>query len=48
LAFPLMAGLLLSAILAERNSSTIRWMAAIYFIPRTIPLVVAGIIWGWI
>jgi raffinose/stachyose/melibiose transport system permease protein len=48
LAFPLMVGLLLSAILAERKSSTIRWMAAIYFIPRTIPLVVAGIIWGWI
>ena len=48
LAFPLMAGLLLSAILAERKTSTIRWLGAIYFIPRTIPLVVAGIIWGWI
>ncbi|QQA41468.1 carbohydrate ABC transporter permease [Pelagovum pacificum] len=48
LAFPLMAGLLLSALLAERGSRTVRTLAAIYFIPRTIPLVVAGIIWGWI
>lgn len=48
LAFPLMAGLLLSAILAEREPRTVRTLAAIYFIPRTIPLVVAGIIWGWI
>jgi len=48
LAFPLMAGLLLSAILAERKTSIIQWLGAIYFIPRTIPLVVAGIIWGWI
>lgn len=48
LAFPLMAGLLLAAILAERSSATVRWLGAIYFIPRTIPLVVAGIIWGWI
>ena len=48
LAFPLMAGLLLAAILAERSNNTRRWLGAIYFIPRTIPLVVAGIIWGWI
>ncbi|MEZ5778854.1 MAG: sugar ABC transporter permease [Paracoccaceae bacterium] len=48
LAFPLTAGLILSAILAERNRHVIRWLSAIYFIPRTIPLVVAGIIWGWI
>jgi raffinose/stachyose/melibiose transport system permease protein len=48
LAFPLFAGLLLAAILAERGSQTVRWLGAIYFIPRTIPLVVAGIIWGWI
>lgn len=48
LAFPLMAGLLLSALLAERRPLTVRTLAAIYFIPRTIPLVVAGIIWGWI
>ncbi|MBM1220197.1 sugar ABC transporter permease [Ponticoccus sp. SC2-23] len=48
LAFPLLAGLLLSAILAERRPNTVRALAAIYFIPRTIPLVVAGIIWGWI
>jgi len=48
LAFPLTAGLLLSAILAERRPNTVRVLAAVYFIPRTIPLVVAGIIWGWI
>ena len=48
LAFPLLAGLLLAAILAERSPRTIQVMSAIYFIPRTIPLVVAGIIWGWI
>lgn len=48
LAFPLLAGLLLAAILAERSARTIRWLGAIYFLPRTIPLVVAGIIWGWI
>ena len=48
LAFPLLAGLLLAAILAERGARTVRWLGAIYFIPRTIPLVVAGIIWGWI
>jgi ABC-type sugar transport system permease subunit len=48
LAFPLMAGLLLAAILADRSPRTIQVMSAIYFIPRTIPLVVAGIIWGWI
>jgi ABC-type sugar transport system permease subunit len=48
LAFPLLAGLLIAAILAERSPRTIQVMSAIYFIPRTIPLVVAGIIWGWI
>lgn len=48
LAFPLLAGLLLASILAERGPRTIQIMSAIYFIPRTIPLVVAGIIWGWI
>ena len=48
LAFPLMLGLLLAAILAERSPRTVQLMSAIYFIPRTIPLVVAGIIWGWI
>lgn len=48
LAFPLLAGLLLAAILAERNQRTVQWLGAIFFIPRTIPLVVAGIIWGWI
>jgi raffinose/stachyose/melibiose transport system permease protein len=48
LAFPLMLGLLLAAILADRSPRTVQLMSAIYFIPRTIPLVVAGIIWGWI
>lgn len=48
LAFPLLAGLLLAAILADRTPRTIQIVSAIYFIPRTIPLVVAGIIWGWI
>lgn len=48
LAFPLLAGLVIAAILAERNAQVVRWLAAVYFIPRTIPLVVAGIIWGWI
>ncbi|WP_189427453.1 carbohydrate ABC transporter permease [Devosia pacifica] len=48
LAFPLIAGLVLAAILAERNQRLVQWLGAIYFIPRTIPLVVAGIIWGWI
>ena len=48
LAFPLMLGLVLAAILAERKPRIIQLMSAIYFIPRTIPLVVAGIIWGWI
>jgi raffinose/stachyose/melibiose transport system permease protein len=48
LAFPLIAGLLLSAILAELPPRAVRILGAIYFLPRTIPLVVAGIIWGWI
>lgn len=48
LAFPLFAGLLLAAILADHGAIIVRWLGAIYFIPRTIPLVVAGIIWGWI
>ena len=48
LAFPLTLGLVLAAILAERSPRTVQLMSAIFFIPRTIPLVVAGIIWGWI
>jgi raffinose/stachyose/melibiose transport system permease protein len=48
LAFPLLAGLLLAAILAERKPWVVRSMSAVFFLPRTIPLVVAGIIWGWI
>ena len=42
LAFPLLAGLLLAAILADRSPRTIQVMSAIYFIPRTIPLVEIG------
>ena len=48
LTFPLLVGLVLSAILAELPPGAIRAFSAIYFIPRTIPFVVAGIIWGWI
>jgi raffinose/stachyose/melibiose transport system permease protein len=48
LLFPITIGLLLAAILAEAGPNTRRILSAIYFIPRTIPLVVAGIIWGWI
>lgn len=48
LAFPLGIGLFLAAILAEARPLVRRTFGAIFFIPRTIPLVVAGIIWGWI
>lgn len=48
LVFPLFVGLVLAAILAERSARTIVIVSAIYFIPRTIPFVVSGIIWGWI
>ncbi len=48
LAFPLFAGLLLAAILAELPQRAVQIFGAIYFLPRTVPLVVAGIIWGWI
>lgn len=48
LAFPLTVGLILAALLAEASPFSVRVLSAIYFLPRTIPLVVAGIIWGWI
>lgn len=48
LAFPLIAGLLIAAILAELPPRAVQILGAIYFLPRTVPLVVAGIIWGWI
>lgn len=48
LCFPLLIGLVLASILAERSPRLVKVMSAIYFLPRTIPLVVAGIIWGWI
>ncbi|WP_134653339.1 carbohydrate ABC transporter permease, partial [Shinella sumterensis] len=48
LCFPLLIGLILASILAERSPRLVKVMSAVYFLPRTIPLVVAGIIWGWI
>lgn len=48
LAFPLLAGLVIAAILAELPPRVVQTLGAIYFLPRTVPLVVAGIIWGWI
>jgi raffinose/stachyose/melibiose transport system permease protein len=48
LIFPLTVGLLIASILAEQSSRTVRVLSALYFLPRTIPMVVAGIIWGWI
>jgi raffinose/stachyose/melibiose transport system permease protein len=48
LTFPLAIGLTLAAILAETGPNTRRVFSAIFFLPRTIPLVVSGIIWGWI
>lgn len=48
LSFPLGIGLFLAAVLAETGPNLRRALGAIYFIPRTIPLVVSGIIWGWI
>lgn len=48
LTFPLAIGLMLAAILAETGPNTRRVFSAIFFLPRTIPLVVSGIIWGWI
>lgn len=43
LAFPLIAGLLIAAILAELPPRAVQALGAIYFLPRTVPLVVAGI-----
>lgn len=48
LAFPLLAGLLLASILAEQNPRMVRVLSVLFFLPRTIPLVVVGIIWLWI
>ncbi len=48
LAFPLMAGLFLASILAEQGPRTVRLLSVLFFLPRTIPLVVVGIIWLWI
>ena len=48
LVFPLGVGLLLAAILADARPNVRRTFGAVFFLPRTIPLVVAGIIWGWI
>jgi raffinose/stachyose/melibiose transport system permease protein len=48
LVFPLTIGLVLAAILAESGKAARRAFSAIFFLPRMIPLVVSGIIWGWI
>jgi len=45
LAFPLVAGLILAAILIGTKGRLV--ISAIYFIPVTIPYVVSGIIWTW-
>ncbi len=46
IAFPLVAGFLL-AVLLSRSRSRVA-LSTIYFLPATVPLVVSGIIWGWI
>jgi raffinose/stachyose/melibiose transport system permease protein len=48
LTFPVAIGLFLAAILADSGQYVRRAASAMFFVPRTIPLVVAGIIWGWI
>jgi raffinose/stachyose/melibiose transport system permease protein len=48
LAFPVMAGLIIASILAEQGPRTVRLLSVLFFLPRTIPLVVVGIIWLWI
>jgi raffinose/stachyose/melibiose transport system permease protein len=48
LIFPLAVGLFLAAVLAESGPNTRRIFSAVYFLPRTIPLVVSGVIWSWI
>jgi raffinose/stachyose/melibiose transport system permease protein len=44
--FPLVVGLLLAVVLAKSRFRIL--LGSIYFLPATVPLVVSGIIWGWI
>jgi raffinose/stachyose/melibiose transport system permease protein len=44
--FPLVIGFLLANALSRRRSRIL--FSTIYFLPATVPLVVSGIIWGWI
>jgi len=44
--FPLIIGLILAVLLSSSKARI--WLSAIYFLPATVPLVVSGIIWGWI
>ena len=46
LAFPLFIGLIIASLLFRSKFRVI--FSSVYFIPCTIPLVVAGIMWGWI
>ncbi len=46
IAFPLAAGFLLAVALSRSRLRVA--LSTIYFLPATVPLVVSGIIWGWI
>lgn len=46
LAFPLFVGLILASLLFQSRLRVL--FSSLYFIPCTVPLVVSGIIWGWI
>ena len=46
IAFPLIVGLLLAVVLSKKKARIL--LSAMYFLPATVPLVVSGIIWGWI
>lgn len=47
LIFPLAAGLILSAVLIEQKPWVVTALSSLYFLPRTIPFVISGIVWGW-
>jgi len=46
LAFPLLIGLILASLLFRSKYRI--FFSSIYFLPTTVPLVVSGIMWGWI
>jgi raffinose/stachyose/melibiose transport system permease protein len=46
LAFPLLIGLILSSLLFRSKYRV--FFSSIYYLPTTVPLVVSGIMWGWI